>query len=64
VLRIGLPSSFAIREIIPRLLKFLDKHPALLLLGGSPRLNVAKADQIKGRDWCIVHESVGLVLGL
>ncbi len=29
VLRIGLSSSFAIREIVPRLPKFLERHPAL-----------------------------------
>jgi DNA-binding transcriptional LysR family regulator len=29
VLRIGLSSSFAIREVIPRLPKFVERHPAL-----------------------------------
>jgi DNA-binding transcriptional LysR family regulator len=29
VLRIGMPSSFAVREIIPRLPKFMNRHPRL-----------------------------------
>lgn len=29
VVRVGLPASIAIREIIPRLPRFMDKHPAL-----------------------------------
>ena len=29
LLRVGLPSSFAVREIIPRLPKFMDQHPLL-----------------------------------
>jgi DNA-binding transcriptional LysR family regulator len=40
VLRLGLPTSIAVREIIPRLPRFLERHPALrldLLLVDSPQ---------------------------
>jgi DNA-binding transcriptional LysR family regulator len=29
ILRIGLPTNFAVREVIPRLPVFMDQHPAL-----------------------------------
>jgi DNA-binding transcriptional LysR family regulator len=50
-LRIGLSSSFAVREIIPRLTAFLDRHPTL-------RVDLVMADQRQD----LVNEGVDLAL--
>ena len=38
ILRIGLPTNFAVREVIPRLAVFMNRHPAL-------RINLMMGDQ-------------------
>lgn len=51
MLRIGLSSSFAVREIIPRLPGFLDRHPAL-------RIDLAMTDRRQN----LVSEGVDVAL--
>jgi DNA-binding transcriptional LysR family regulator len=51
LLRVGVSSSFAVREVIPRLPPFLDQHPAL-------RVEFAMADQRQD----LVSESVDVAL--
>src|SRR6267378_2048407 len=43
ILRIGLGTNFAVREVIPRLSDFMSRHPALridLMMGDPPHLRI------------------------
>lgn len=51
VLRVGVAASFAVREIIPRLPEFMEKHPAL-------RIDLSMTDQRQD----LVSESVDVAL--